>query len=200
MATAFTTPSSRLSFIWFVRSKPASGHACKLHSVRPAKSPRRIELLCQDFQADPFSRRSAGLEIRTRVQTGKGGHVNTKSIPIGNIHTTTCHFRRIKQRQSQPTMALTTALKLGLAFLLPLTTALKFEMQAHPGHESTQKERCIRNFVAKDQLVVVTATVSGSRGDGQTLNMHVSNSQASPSHRAAPNPLMYNVYLSVSLF
>jgi len=66
------------------------------------------------------------------------------------------------------------ALRLLLAFLIPLVSALKFDLQAHPGHESASKERCIRNFVAKDQLVVVTATVSGSRGDGQTLNMHVS--------------------------
>lgn len=70
-------------------------------------------------------------------------------------------------------MAAMLALKLLFAFLLPLVSALKFEIQAHPGHESASKERCIRNFVAKDQLVVVTATVSGNRGDGQTLNMHV---------------------------
>lgn len=68
---------------------------------------------------------------------------------------------------------LSITMKLLLAFLLPLTTALKFDIQAHPGAESASKERCIRNFVARDQLVVVTATVSGSRGDGQTLNMHV---------------------------
>jgi hypothetical protein len=66
------------------------------------------------------------------------------------------------------------ALELLFAFILPLVAALKFDIQAHPGHESASKERCIRNFVAKDQLVVVTATASGSRGDGQTLNMHVS--------------------------
>lgn len=65
------------------------------------------------------------------------------------------------------------AIRLLLAFLLPLISALKFDVQAHPGHESASKERCIRNFVAKDQLVVVTATVSGHRGDGQVLNMHV---------------------------
>ncbi|KAI5359488.1 putative transmembrane emp24 domain-containing protein [Septoria linicola] len=65
------------------------------------------------------------------------------------------------------------AFKLLLAFLLPLISALKFDIQAHPGHESASKERCIRNFVAKDQLVVVTATISGSKGDGQTLNMHI---------------------------
>ena len=69
------------------------------------------------------------------------------------------------------------ALELLFAFLLPLVAALKFDIQAHPGHESASKERCIRNFVAKDQLVVVTATVSGSRGEGQTLNMHVSERQ-----------------------
>jgi hypothetical protein len=71
---------------------------------------------------------------------------------------------------------------LSLLLLLaavPFTTALKFDIEAHPGHESARYERCIRNFVAKDQLVVVTAIVSGSRGDGQMLNMHVSR----PSHR-----------------
>jgi hypothetical protein len=62
-----------------------------------------------------------------------------------------------------------------LLFLLslPLISALKFDVQAHHGHESASKERCVRNFVAKDQLVVVTANVDGYRGDGQQLNMHV---------------------------
>jgi len=58
-------------------------------------------------------------------------------------------------------------------FILPLVSALKFDMAAHHGHESATKERCIRNFVAKDQLVVVTANVDGFRGDGQQLNMHI---------------------------
>lgn len=57
--------------------------------------------------------------------------------------------------------------------LLPFSFALKFDIQAHPGHESERYERCIRNFVAKDQLVVVTAIVDGHRGDGQSLNVHV---------------------------
>jgi hypothetical protein len=56
---------------------------------------------------------------------------------------------------------------------LPLISALKFDIQAHHGHESAKYERCIRNFVAKDQLVVVTANVDGNRGDGQQLNLHV---------------------------
>lgn len=54
-----------------------------------------------------------------------------------------------------------------------LSSALKFDIQAHPGSESEKKERCIRNFVARDTLVVVTVTVDGSKGDGQVLNMHV---------------------------
>jgi hypothetical protein len=62
-----------------------------------------------------------------------------------------------------------------LLFLsLPLVSALKFDVAAHRGHESAKHERCIRNFVAKDQLVVVTVIVDGNRGDGQQLNMHVS--------------------------
>ena len=59
-----------------------------------------------------------------------------------------------------------------LTLLLPLSYALKFDIVAQPGH-SAKNERCIRNFVNKDTLVVVTATVSGNRGDGQMVNMHV---------------------------
>lgn len=60
-----------------------------------------------------------------------------------------------------------------LAATLPLASALKFDIQAHPPSHTKTGERCIRNFVAKDVLVVVTATVSGQRGDGQMVNMHV---------------------------
>lgn len=61
------------------------------------------------------------------------------------------------------------------ASLLPFASGLKFDIQAHPpGSHSKSNERCIRNFVARDTLVVVTATVSGSRGDGQMVNIHVS--------------------------
>jgi hypothetical protein len=90
------------------------------------------------------------------------------------------HLRKPESHRLLATSAnMLFALELLFAFLLPLVAALKFDIQAHPGHESASKERCIRNFVAKDQLVVVTATVSGSRGDGQTLNMHVSRLQFS---------------------
>ncbi|KAK5099013.1 vesicle coat component [Exophiala xenobiotica] len=57
-----------------------------------------------------------------------------------------------------------------LFLLLPLLScALKFEIQA----ESRPQERCIRNFVNKDTLVVVTATIDGNRGDGQKVDMHI---------------------------
>ncbi|KAF2749740.1 hypothetical protein M011DRAFT_397587 [Sporormia fimetaria CBS 119925] len=60
-----------------------------------------------------------------------------------------------------------------LLLLLPFCSALKFDIHAVPQHEAAKHERCIRNFVANGQLVVVTAIVSGYRGDGQTLNMHI---------------------------
>ena len=60
-----------------------------------------------------------------------------------------------------------------ILLLLPVSRALKFDLMAHSGH-SPKNERCIRNFVNKDTLVVVTATVGGSRGDGMVVNMHVS--------------------------
>lgn len=50
--------------------------------------------------------------------------------------------------------------------------ALKFEIQAGSGHDKASR-RCIRNFVSKDMLVVVTAIVDGHKGDGMQLNMHV---------------------------
>jgi len=57
------------------------------------------------------------------------------------------------------------------SLLLSLTTsALKFDIESKPhGHH----HRCIRNFVAKDTLVVVTAIVSGSKGDGQVVNINI---------------------------
>jgi len=60
-----------------------------------------------------------------------------------------------------------------LFVILPLSWALKFDLAAHTGH-SQKYERCIRNFVAKDTLVLVTAIVDGQKGDGQMVNMHVS--------------------------
>lgn len=56
---------------------------------------------------------------------------------------------------------------------LGVANALKFDIAAHTGKENIKKERCIRNFVAKETLVVVTAIVGGSKGDGMQVNIHV---------------------------
>ncbi|OJD19668.1 endoplasmic reticulum vesicle protein 25 [Emergomyces pasteurianus Ep9510] len=65
-----------------------------------------------------------------------------------------------------------------LLFLLlcvtQLSTALKFDLPASSSNGNN--ERCIRNFVNKDQLVVVTAIVGGQKGDGQVVNMHIKDS------------------------
>lgn len=58
---------------------------------------------------------------------------------------------------------------IGLLFLFGLSSALKFDLTA----TTSKSERCIRNFVSNGQLVVVTAIVSGTKGDGQLVNMHV---------------------------
>ena len=68
--------------------------------------------------------------------------------------------------------ALLSSVLLFLIFL-PFSLALKFDLAAHTGHNS-KYERCIRNFVGKDTLVLVTAIVDGQKGDGQMVNMHVS--------------------------
>jgi len=60
----------------------------------------------------------------------------------------------------------------GLLLFLACADALKFELQAYPRGDK-RSERCVRNFVSKETLVVVTATVSGSKGDGMVVNMHI---------------------------
>lgn len=52
-----------------------------------------------------------------------------------------------------------------------IANALKFDLIAQT--ESAKKERCVRNFVGQDTLVVVTATIDGYRGDGMLVNIYV---------------------------
>ncbi|EEH45378.2 endoplasmic reticulum vesicle protein 25 [Paracoccidioides brasiliensis Pb18] len=65
-------------------------------------------------------------------------------------------------------------LLLLLLCISQLSAALKFDLHANP--QNGKSERCIRNFVNKDQLVVVTAIVGGQKGDGQVVNMHIKDS------------------------
>lgn len=70
----------------------------------------------------------------------------------------------------QPSQSMPSLLVLAVSLFSVVGSALKFDVAAEPvGH----RQRCIRNFVATDTLVVVTATVSGHKGDGQQLNIHV---------------------------
>lgn len=61
----------------------------------------------------------------------------------------------------------------GLLLFLACAEALKFEVEAFSKGDM-KGERCIRNFVSKETLVMVTATVSGHQGDGMSVNIHVS--------------------------
>lgn len=67
--------------------------------------------------------------------------------------------------------------QLLLLVIAPLAAALKFDLHAVSPHDAAKYERCIRNFVSKEQLVVVTATLDGYRGDGQRVDMHVCGSR-----------------------
>ncbi|KAI0451693.1 emp24/gp25L/p24 family/GOLD-domain-containing protein [Xylaria acuta] len=60
----------------------------------------------------------------------------------------------------------------GIVLFIASVNALKFELTSTLQRDG-KKERCIRNFVAKETLVVVTAIVSGSKGDGQVVNIHI---------------------------
>jgi hypothetical protein len=70
-----------------------------------------------------------------------------------------------------------------LSVPLVLVSALKFDLHAVQPHDAAKHERCIRNFVAKEQLVVVTAILDGYRGDGQTVNMHIRDAMGNDYHR-----------------
>ena len=89
---------------------------------------------------------------------------------MGTLHIAHSGFDPVKA-----VMARSTLLSTAFLFLvvLPFSLALKFDLAAHTGHNS-KYERCIRNFVGKDTLVLVTAIVDGQKGDGQMVNMHVS--------------------------
>jgi hypothetical protein len=63
----------------------------------------------------------------------------------------------------------------ALAALALCADALKFDLHPIKSHNA-KRERCIRNFVTKDTLVVVTATVDGQKGDGMIVNMRISDS------------------------
>ncbi|TVY52202.1 Endoplasmic reticulum vesicle protein 25 [Lachnellula cervina] len=60
----------------------------------------------------------------------------------------------------------------SLLLFLACAEALKFDIEAKSAGDRS-RERCIRNFVAKDTLVVVTATVDGYKGDGMKVDMHI---------------------------
>lgn len=72
-----------------------------------------------------------------------------------------------------PTLPLTPlSAVLSWLTLLNIAFSLKFDLNAHSG-SSGKYQRCIRNFVSRETLVVVTATISGTKGDGQVVNMLV---------------------------
>lgn len=58
----------------------------------------------------------------------------------------------------------------ALLLFIAVAESLKFDLVPHHGAKT---ERCIRNFVSRDTLVVVTATIGGSKGDGMMVNMHI---------------------------
>lgn len=122
-------------------------------------------------QPTTFPLFEAILDVRTRLPppwppSDKG------QPPISNPPPQNIAVRSLVTRTR--TMALPRSLLQYVCSLILLACtaqALKFDLHATPANSN--KERCVRNFVAKDTLVVVTATVGGSKGDGMTINMRV---------------------------
>ena len=84
--------------------------------------------------------------------------------------------RNSPHHHTQETPSVTMRLFWGATALVVLSgslavEALKFDISAV--RKSQSKPRCVRNYVSRDTLVVVTAKSSGTKGDGQTLNIHV---------------------------
>lgn len=71
----------------------------------------------------------------------------------------------------KPSLAFTYILGL---LCLHVCTALKF---AVPAQEKNAHPRCIRDFATAETLVVVNVKSSGYTGDGQTLNVYVSDNR-----------------------
>ena len=99
--------------------------------------------------------------------------ISLRTVQIASEHTlgTDCSGSNSMKAGMAKSALLSTALL--FLIVLPFSLALKFDLAAHTGHNS-KYERCIRNFVGKDTLVLVTAIVDGQKGDGQMVNMHVS--------------------------
>ena len=93
-----------------------------------------------------------------------------RTASAGALHIDHSDLNSVKAIMARSSLLSTVLLSL---IVLPLSLALKFDLAAHTGHNS-KYERCIRNFVGKDTLVLVTAIVDGQKGDGQMVNMHVS--------------------------
>ncbi len=105
---------------------------------------------------------------------GSGSSHGTKTAPRTSLLLAIDH-RQLSQLGSN-NMAFSTFIMRAVcafAFLLACAEALKFELLAYPAHDS-KNTRCIRNFVSKDTLVMVTSTIDGSKGDGMQVNIHVS--------------------------
>lgn len=93
---------------------------------------------------------------------------NSRPSPKSQIHHTLHHNAPAMERLLRLASSM-----LLLLLVVPLAAALKFDLHAVAPHDAAKYERCVRNFVAKEQLVVVTAILDGYRGDGQKVDMHV---------------------------
>ena len=123
-------------------------------------------LACQDQPlGEGLSRQ--GLRIDARILSSLASQHNFSGALFGLL---TRAFSLLTAIMAHRSLLSTVLLSL---LLLPFSLALKFDLAAHTGHNS-KYERCIRNFVGKDTLVLVTAIVDGQKGDGQMVNMHVS--------------------------
>lgn len=116
-----------------------------------------------------LARSSAKIILRTPEQ--QKPWLPSKHVKL-NIPFSTSAISSPGTKMRAPSMQLGRVLSLLLFFVLPFSSALKFDLLAHPGGHSN-KERCIRNFVGRDTLVLVTAIVGGQKGDGQLVNMQV---------------------------
>ena len=146
------------------RLKPESTRfgwwGCKLATKLRQRSSRVIGCITQNAPSAPGASDSWPLP----GSCSKPGRASVSGAHHTTIGTDTETMARLRSLLQQVC---------SLLLLLAVGShALKFDIQAGSGHDKNSR-RCIRNFVSKDMLVVVTAIVDGYKGDGMQLNMHV---------------------------
>jgi hypothetical protein len=138
----------------------SSAHVRTPRSYATKATPHKLGLRHNDTLASPFCSWSCLANCRA-----------SRTSTTTPTHTTPAEDTLYLLSRHEVTMKLFSGVSTLLLAGLSVANALKFDLVAQPAN--SLKQKCIRNYVGAETLVVVTATLSGSKGDGQTVNIDV---------------------------